>query len=137
MEVIEDILKLQDMRPNIVQSIRALRVADLEEAASREGHVFWRTSLRDVASKADAAARITADFELPPQSAKGLADLSASITGALPRSAGTGFVIVLEHMPLGTKDGFALSEEILDVFRDAAEHHADRRRPLRCFFSAA
>ncbi|QRF61826.1 hypothetical protein [Variovorax sp. UC122_21] len=130
--VLEEMLKLGDMRPNFVQSIRALRIGDLQEAAQRERNVFWRTSLRDMATKADAVAKIVEDFGLGAQ--KGLTELGASIVRSVPRSADTGFVVVLEHLP--TRAQYALCQEILDMFRDVAEEMGDKNVAFRCFFSA-
>lgn len=130
--VLDETLKLRDMRPNFVQSIRALRICDLQEAAERERHVFWRTSLRGMAAKADALAKIADDFGLSPQ--KGLTELGASIVRSVPRSADTSFAVVLEHLP--TRAQYALCQEILDMFRDIAEEMGDRNVAFRCFFSA-
>lgn len=130
--VLDEMLKLKEMRPNFVQSIRALRISDLQEAAERERNVFWRTSLRDIATKADAVAKLATDFGLTAQ--KGLTDLGASIVRSVPRSADTGFAVVLEHLP--TRFQHALCQEILDMFRDVAEEMGDRNVTFRCFFSA-
>lgn len=130
--VLDEMLKLKEMRANFVQSIRALRISDLQEAAERERNVFWRTSLRDIGTKTDAVAKIATDFALTTQ--KGLTDLGASIVRSVPRSADTGFVVVLEHLP--TRFQHALCQEILDMFRDVAEEMGDRNVAFRCFFSA-
>lgn len=126
--VLDEMLKLGDMRPNLLKSIRALRICDLQEAAQRERKVFWRTSLRDMATKADAVAKIVEDFGLGAQ--KGLTELGASIVRSVPRSADTGFVVVLEHLP--TRAQYVLCQEILDV----AEEMGDKSVAFRCFFSA-
>jgi hypothetical protein len=126
--VLDEMLKLGDMRPNLLKSIRALRICDLQEAAQRERNVFWRTSLRDMATKADAVAKIVEDFGLGAQ--KGLTELGASIVRSVPRSADTGFVVVLEHLP--TRAQYVLCQEILDV----AEEMGDKIVAFRCFFSA-
>lgn len=81
-----------------------------------------------MATKADAVAKIVEDFGLGAQ--KGLTELGASIVRSVPRSADTGFVVVLEHLP--TRAQYVLCQEILDV----AEEMGDKSAAFRCFFSA-
>ena len=46
-----------------------------------------------------------------------------------------GFVVVLEHIPDNSKFDRESREQLLDVFRDAADFWADRKVPFRCFYS--
>ena len=51
--------------------------------------------------------------------------------------AGTqpGFVVVLEHIPATPKFDKEAREQLLDVFREAADYWSDRKVPFRCFYS--
>jgi len=46
-----------------------------------------------------------------------------------------GFVVVLEQIPATPKFDKEAREQLLDIFRDAAEYWADRKIPFRCFYS--
>ena len=46
-----------------------------------------------------------------------------------------GFVVVLEHIPAHAKFDKEAREQLLDVFREAAEFWAERKVAFRCFYS--
>jgi hypothetical protein len=46
-----------------------------------------------------------------------------------------GFVVVLEHIPTNAKFDKEVREQLLDIFRDAADYWGDRKIPFRCFYS--
>jgi hypothetical protein len=46
-----------------------------------------------------------------------------------------GFVVVLEQLPDNAKFDRESREQLLDVFRDAADFWAERKIPFRCFYS--
>ena len=46
-----------------------------------------------------------------------------------------GFVVVLEQLPDNPRFDREAREQLLDVFRDAADFWAERRIPFRCFYS--
>jgi hypothetical protein len=46
-----------------------------------------------------------------------------------------GFVVVLEQLPDNPRFDRDAREQLLDVFRDAADCWAERRIPFRCFYS--
>ena len=56
---------LKGVRSNIVQSIRAYRVSDLQEAAQGLGHHFLYANLAEAQSKQDVLDLIGAQFTLP------------------------------------------------------------------------
>lgn len=138
MELSELTLSLRTMRPNIVQSIRALRVDELQGAAEEEGQVFLRANLREAQTKQEILDSVVEQFALRPEAAKSFSTLSSALTGVLPKSTPqTGFVVVLEQIPVAAKFDKEDREQLLDVFRDAADQWGDRRTPFRCFFSFA
>jgi Barstar (barnase inhibitor) len=108
-------MQLQTIRPNIVQSIRAYRVEDLMQAAESSGQHFLYANLAEAQSKQDVL--------------EGMTDLVHK-SGAQP-----GFVVVLEQLPDNPRFDREAREQLLDVFRDAADFWAERRIPFRCFYS--
>ena len=129
-------MQLQTIRPNIVQSIRAYRVEDLMQAADSMGQHFLYANLANTQSKQDALEAIADAFLFPSHFGKNLDALYDCMTD-LVHKAGTqpGFVVVLEQLPDNPKFDREAREQLLDVFRDAADFWAERRIPFRCFYS--
>jgi hypothetical protein len=46
-----------------------------------------------------------------------------------------GFILVLEHIPAHAKFDKEAREQLLDVFREAAEFWSERKVHFRCFYS--
>ena len=46
-----------------------------------------------------------------------------------------GFIVVLEQIPTTPKFDKEAREQLLDIFRDAADYWADRKVSFRCFYS--
>jgi RNAse (barnase) inhibitor barstar len=127
---------LRNVRPNIVQSIRAFRVPDLQNAAQELAHHFLYANLAEAQSKQDVLDMIAAQFTFPAQSGKNFDSLSDSLTDPLYKSgAQPGFVVVLEQIPAHAKFDKEAREQLLDIFRDVADFWGDRKIPFRCFYS--
>lgn len=127
---------LQTVRPNIVQAIRAYRVEDLQRAAADAQQHFLYVDLAAVQSKPEALEAIATSFLFPAHFGKNLDALYDCMTDLVHKSgAQPGFVVVLEHLPDHAKFDREAREQLLDVFRDAADYWADRRIPFRCFYS--
>jgi hypothetical protein len=127
---------LRGVRTNIVQSIRAFRVQDLQDAASRLGHHFLYANLAHAQSKQDvldliaAAVHLSVAFRQELRCAVRLHDRPAAQVGA---AAGL-------HRGARADSGHAkfdkeAREQLLDIFRDAADYWGDRKIPFRCFYS--
>ena len=127
---------LQTVRPNIVQSIRAYRVEDLMQAAEGVGQHFLYANLSNAQSKQDVLETIATAFLFPIHFGKNLDALYDCMTD-LVHKAGTqpGSVVVLEQLPDNPRFDREAREQLLDVFRDAADYWAERRIPFRCFYS--
>ena len=127
---------LQTVRPNIVQSIRAYRVEDLMAAAQSANHHFLYVNLTQAQSKQDVLEGIAEAFLFPAHFGKNLDALYDCMTD-LVHKAGTqpGFVVVLEQLPDNPRFDREAREQLLDVFREAADFWAERRIPFRCFYS--
>ncbi len=129
-------LPLRTVRPNIVQSIRAFRVADLQEAAQGLGHHFLYANLANAQTKQDVLDLIGQQFTLPTTSGKNFDSLYDSMTDPVHKSGvQPGFIVVLEHIPANTKFDKEAREQLLDIFRDTADYWGDRKIPFRCFYS--
>jgi RNAse (barnase) inhibitor barstar len=127
---------LRNVRNNIVQSIRAFRVQDLQEAAQTLGHHFLYANLATAQSKQDVLDLIGQQFILPVQSGKNFDSLYDSMTDPVHKSGPQpGFVAVLEHIPANAKFDKEAREQLLDIFRDTADYWGDRKIPFRCFYS--
>ena len=127
---------LQTVRPNIVQSIRAYRVADLQAAAQAAGQHFLYASTLSAQSKQEVLEGIAAAFEFPVHFGKNLDALFDCMTDLVAKSGQQpGFVVVLEQLPDNPRFDREAREQLLDVFRDAADYWAERRIPFRCFYS--
>src|SRR3954470_19217146 len=127
---------LKGVRPNIVQSIRAFRVQDLQDAARSLGHHFLYANLATAQSKQDVLDLIAQQFILPAHFGKNFDALYDCMTDPVHKSGPQpGFIVVLESIPTNPKFDKEAREQLLDIFRDTAEYWAERKVPFRCFYS--
>ncbi len=127
---------LKGVRSNIVQSIRAYRVQDLQDAATALGHHFLYANLAQAQSKQDVLDLIAQQFILPSHVGKNFDALYDCMTDPVHKSGPQpGFVVVLEQIPAHVKFDKEAREQLLDIFRDTADYWADRKVPFRCFYS--
>ncbi len=127
---------LRTVRTNIVQSIRAFRVPDLQEAAQALGHHFLYANLANAQSKQDVLDLIGQQFILSTPVNKNFDALYDSMTDPVHKSGPQpGFIAVLEHIPANAKFDKEAREQLLDIFRDPADYWGDRKIPFRCFYS--
>jgi RNAse (barnase) inhibitor barstar len=130
-----DIL-LKGIRANIVQSIRAFRVQELQDAAQGLGQHFLYANLANALTKQDVLDLIGQQFMLPVHTGKNFDALYDSMTDPVHKSGPQpGFIVVLEHIPANAKFDKEGREQLLDIFRDAADYWGDRKIPFRCFYS--
>ena len=127
---------LRTVRTNIVQSIRAFTVNDLQLAAQHLNQHFLYANLSSAQSKQDVLDLIAGQFTLPSHFGKNFDALYDCITDPLHKSGPQpGFIVVLEHSPANVKFDKEAREQLLDIFRDAADYWGDRKIPFRCFYS--
>lgn len=127
---------LKGVRSNIVQSIRAFRVQDLQDTARAVGHHFLYANLANAQSKQDVLDLIAQQFMLPAHFGKNFDALYDCMTDPLHKSGPQpGFIVVLEQIPATSKFDKEAREQLLDIFRDTADYWADRKIPFRCFYS--
>jgi RNAse (barnase) inhibitor barstar len=127
---------LRNVRPNIVQSIRAFRVPELQEAALALGQHFLYANLSTAQSKQDVLDLIAQQFTFPTHFGKNFDALYDCMTDPLHKSGPQpGFIVVLEHVPANGKFDKEAREQLIDIFREAADYWGDRKTPFRCFYS--
>ena len=127
---------MQTVRPNIVQAIRAFRVDDLMSEAQELGHHFLYANLTGATSKPEVLETIAKAFLFPAHFGKNLDALYDCMTDMVNKSgAQSGFVVVLEQRPDSAKFDREAREQLLDVFREAADYWGERKIPFRCFYS--
>ena len=121
---------------NLVQSIRAYRVPELQEEAARLGHHFLYAHCANTLTKQQVCARIGENFYFSKPCSKNFDALRNCLTNTLPAAgAQPGFLVVLEQLPNTQKFDKEARETLLDVFRDAAEFWAEKKVPFRVFYS--
>jgi RNAse (barnase) inhibitor barstar len=127
---------LKGVRSNIVQSIRAFQVHELQAVAAQLGQHFLYANLASAQSKQDVLEMIAQQFTLPAHFGKNFDALYDCITDPLHKiGPQPGFIVVLEQIPANAKFDKEAREQLLDIFRDAADYWADRKIPFRCFYS--
>jgi RNAse (barnase) inhibitor barstar len=129
-------MQLQTVRPNIVQAIRAYRVEDLSCAAQDCDQHFLYANLGDAQSKQDVLEGLAEAFFFPQHFGKNLDALFDGMTDLVHKAGNQpGFVVVLDQIPDSPRFDRESREQLLDVFRDAADFWAERKVPFRCFYS--
>lgn len=129
-------LLLKSVRPNIVQSIRAFRVSQLQAAAQALGQHFLYANLASATTKQEVLETIARSFLFPKHFGKNLDALHDCLTDVVQGSGPQpGFIVVLEQIPTTQRFDKEARETLLDVFRDAADFWAERGVPFRVFYS--
>lgn len=127
---------LKTVPPNVVQSIRAFRVPDLQQEASRLGQHFLYAHCAAAATRQQVLSILAESFHFPRHFGRNFDALYDCLTD-LTHKSGTqpGFLIVLEQLPNTPKFDKEVRETLLDVFRDAADFWADKKIAFRVFYS--
>lgn len=122
--------------PNVVQAIRAFRVADLQEEAARLGQHFLYVHCANTLTKQQVCQRIGEAFFFPKPACKNFDALRGSLTETIHKAGPQpGFIVVIEQLPNTQKFDREARESLLDVFRDAADFWAEKKVPFRVFYS--
>ncbi|WP_324617640.1 barstar family protein [Herbaspirillum camelliae] len=122
--------------PNLVQSIRAFRVNELQQEAAHLQQHFLYAYCAQAVTKQQVLTSIATAFHFPRHFGKNFDALYDCLTD-LTHKAGKqpGFVVVLEQLPNTQKFDKEARETLLDVFRDAADYWAEKKVPFRVFYS--
>ena len=122
--------------PNLVQSIRAFRVTELQDEAVRLGQHFLYAHCAAGQTKQQVLAIIAEAFQLPKNFGKNFDALRECLTDTMLKAGPQpGFLVVLEQLPNTQKFDKEARETLLDVFRDAADFWAEKKVPFRVFYS--
>ncbi len=127
---------LRSVPRNVVQSIRAFRVTDLQSEALRLSHHFLYANCSQAETRQQVLAAIAESFHVPRPHGKNFDTLRDCLTDVMHKAGPQqGFLIVLEQLPNTQKFDREARENLLDVFRDAADFWADKKISFRVFFS--
>jgi hypothetical protein len=132
----EDSSLLRTVPPNVVQSIRAFRVTDLQDEAARLGQHFLYAYCASATTRHQVLTCIAESFQFSRHFCKTCDALGDCLT-VLAHKCGSqpGFLVVLEQLPNTPKFDKEARETLLDVFRDAADFWAEKKIPFRVFYS--
>ena len=127
---------LKTVAPNVVQSIRAFRIPDLQAEAAKLGQHFLYAYCLDSSTKQQVLGKIAVSFGFPKHFGKNFDALYDCLTDLVHKAgAQPGFVVVLEQLPNTQKFDKEARETLLDVFRDAADFWAEKKVAFRVFYS--
>ena len=128
---------LSNIPAHAVLPLSAYDLADLRRAASRADQAFLHANLHAATDKDSVLTAIAGAFELPDHFGVNLDALYDCLTDLRPpgRADRPGFVIVLEALPENEVFDARARQELLDVFRDAADAFDDRGLAFRVFYS--
>lgn len=127
---------LRTVPPNVVQSIRAFRVNDLQAEAAALGQHFLYAHCAHATTKQQVLAIIAEAFHFPKHFGKNFDALYDCLTSMVFKAGQqSGFLVVLEQLPNTAKFDKEARETLLDVFRDAADFWADKKVAFRVFYS--
>ena len=127
---------LLTLPPNLVQSIRAFRVPELQDEAARLGQHFLYAHCKSGLTKQQVLGIIAESFLFPKPCGKNFEALRVCLTDTMAKAGEqTGFLIVIEQLPNTQKFDREARECLLDVFRDAADFWAEKKVPFRVFYS--
>lgn len=131
-----EVTLLGSVPTNVVQSIRAFRVIDLQMEAIKLGQHFLYAHCGEASTRHQVLATLAGSFQFPRQVGKNFAALSDVLTSMIFKAGKQpGFLIVLEQLPHTSKFDREARETLLDVFRDAADFWADKKVAFRVFYS--
>ena len=128
-----------NLPPQTVVPLGTRRPADLEQHAKQAGHGWLHADCAGARDKAGVMAAIARGFKLPKHFGANLDALYDCLTDLEPPTAQTagapGWVLVVEHLPVGLAFDAERRDSLLEVFSDAAEHFAGLDVAFRVFWS--
>lgn len=127
---------LSGVSSNVVQSIRAFRVSELQQNAADLGQHFLYAYCGDAKSKEEVLQKIGHHFGFPAHFGNNFDALYDCLTDSIHKAGKqNGFVVVVEQLPFTEEFDRDARETLIDVFRDAAEFWNKRQTPFRMFYS--
>ena len=102
----------------------------------RLGQHFLYVHSAQASTRQQVLAAIAESFHVPKHFGKNYDALSECLTSMIYKSGEQpGFLIVLEQLPNTPKFDKEARENLLDVFRDAADYWSEKKIAFRVFFS--
>jgi len=129
-----DIDRLEDLPSQCVRSLRGLGTDQLREWARAADQRFVLADLSGCKDKLSAMRMLGHAFNLPSWYGANLDALYDTLTDDKITPVGHGAVVVLDPLPYAEFFGVEERDALLDVFRDVAEHYAERGAPFRVFY---
>lgn len=127
---------LAKVAPNVVQSIRAFRIPELQQEAAKNEQHFLYAYCAEATTKQQVLSKLAASFGFPKHFGKNLDALSDCLTDLVHKAGKqAGFIVVIEQLPNTPKFDKEARESVLDVFRDAADFWAKKNVAFRVFYS--
>ncbi len=136
-QVLELAARLEKTAPaHIVQSIRAYHPPELLALAQHWQHHFLYADLAEATTKPHILQALGQQLLLPGTFKRSFDALRDALTHRIHQAGPQpGFIVVLEHIPISLQFDKEMREQLLDVFRDAADFWAEHHTPFRCFYS--
>lgn len=127
---------LATVPPNVVQSIRAFRVTELQAEAARLGQHFLYAWAGEATTKHQVLTTLAQSFHFPRHFGKSFDTLTDGLTSTVFKAGRQpGFLVVLEQLPNTPKFDREARENLLDVFREASDFWAEKKVAFRVFYS--
>lgn len=127
---------LAGVASNVVQSIRAFRITELQQEAAKNEQHFLYAYCAEATTKQQVLTKMASSFGFPRHFGKNLDALSDCLTDLVHKAGKqAGFIVVIEQLPNTPKFDKEARESVLDVFRDAADFWAKKNVAFRVFYS--
>jgi len=125
-----------NLPPQAVLPLGAYDLAELRRAVERAGQRLLEADCSGASNHVEVFAAIEKGFALDKPFGDDPVELHASLIELSPGDADpAGFVVMLRHLPEGAQFGAKERNDLLDVFRDAADHFFDADVAFRVFYS--
>ncbi|MFT4100925.1 MAG: barstar family protein [Burkholderiaceae bacterium] len=123
--------------PHAVLPLSAYPLQELQLAARRADQRVLQVDLQAGTDKKDVLKRIAKGLGLPAHFGNNLDALYDCVTDLAPLDDALhpGIVIILQNIPETARFDAAQRDELLDVFRSAADYFYDRKTAFRVFYS--
>ena len=126
--------RLEDLPSQCVRSLRGLTTEQLRAWARAADQRFVLADLSGCKDKPSAMRMLGHAFDLPSWYGANLDALYDLLTDDETSPVGRGAVVVLDPLPYTERFGVEERDGLLDLFRDVAEHFAERGTPFRVLY---
>jgi len=130
---------LSNMPAQAMLPLGAYDLDDLLRNAGRSSQRVLRAEFSGAIDKKTVMARLAESFALPAYFGGNLDALYDCLTDMQPAAGADqpGFVVILQSLPAGKEFDRDQRDELLDVFREAADYFYDKGVAFRVFYSVA